>query len=236
MIGNAQLTAPTQTKAPTKPWWVDHAFRRTANKAEVTGRPLQGASVAIVGGGPGLDPKLGKWLCAGRCVAVNNAYLLATRPVIVVALDRRWWLWHGEAIRTLGHIGVTTLRQRQGEHQNFTGFAFNKDHLTPYASQPHTLAGLNSGHAAINLAMHLGAKDIYLAGFDMGFEDKSHWHTPHNVPARNDNYARRFRPPLEELANNIAPNHGVTISAITHTYADIPKTPLDIAMESLRNA
>lgn len=40
----------------------------------------------------------------------------------------------------------------------------------------------NSGAAAINLAVHLGAKRIYLLGFDMkvGVNKRQHWHSHYN--------------------------------------------------------
>jgi hypothetical protein len=38
------------------------------------------------------------------------------------------------------------------------------------------LNGNNSGHAALNAALLLGFKRIYLLGFDFGISQRSHWH------------------------------------------------------------
>lgn len=44
---------------------------------------------------------------------------------------------------------------------------------------------MNSGAAAISLAVHTGAKRIFLLGFDMSLENnRQHWHNQYNLPEK----------------------------------------------------
>lgn len=222
------------------PWWGEPTFTerhtkdRHAPRHRVSERPLSGGAVFILGGGPSLTPDVGKALAAyNHSIAVNNSYLFYDRPALVVALDRRWWQWHGNAIKSFGHTAVTSLRPNQTFPIGFDGYAFDKDRDGAFDTCPGVLCGQNSGHSAINLAMHLGAERIYLAGFDMGFVNgKSHWHQGHNVPSSEANYAKRFLPALESLVHG-AEQLSVFISAVTPTLARIPMTPLLDAVQDV---
>lgn len=236
------MTAPLLNKSPNKsvnPWWGERTFTETkgdrhAVRHTVAYRPLEGSSVSIIGGGPGLCRAAASMLAMHRAIAVNNSFLFLPAPAMVVALDRRWWSWHGNDTKARQDTCITSLQKNQTNPAGFTGYAFNKDRATIYDPDPGILCGQNSGHAAITLAMHLGAARIYLAGFDMGFKgERTHWHGGHNVPSSSANYQRRFRPALEALAK-VAPDHGVSIMACTPTYADIPTCSLDQALEDLR--
>jgi hypothetical protein len=219
-----------------KPWWSDSAFTYVLkeDRHAVAERPLEDRSVVILGGGPRLTAETAHTLAQTRSIAVNNAYQFFDYPALVVALDRRWWGWHGNALKGAGHVGVTSLREKQPAPVGFSGLRFQKERVAPFDTCRSTLAGINSGHAAICLAIHLGAARIYLAGFDMAFEGlKTHWHGGHNVPSSEANYTNRFRPALEALVG-IADQLSVQVSAITPSAAAIPTTPLDVALEDLR--
>jgi hypothetical protein len=202
----------------------------------VASQPLAGKSVTILGGGPGLTMGIAAHLMKHPVICVNNSFMLMDRPTVVVALDRRWWGWYGNPINARGDVAVTSLRHEQPLPQGFNGFALSKERDIPYSPDKGTLCGLNSGHAAIHLAMHLGASTIYLAGFDMGFPNgRTHWHEGHKVPSSEANYTNRFRPALESLVYLAKEDHSVQIEAVTPTAANIPETPLEGALERLSN-
>ena len=216
---------------------------RTFTRAEDAGRgcirhsvadtPLEDRSIVILGGGPSLSREVGMELAKYRSIAVNNSYIFYTHPALVVALDRRWWTWHGNAVLGAGHLGVTSLRKHQSEPQGFRGLSFQKERDLAYDAHLGTLCGQNSGHAAAHLAMHLGAKRIYLAGFDMGFSgNQTHWHGGHNVPSSLQNYQKRFLPALNELVR-VARSMGVEFLSVTPTSATIPVCSVDAAVKDL---
>ena len=65
--------------------------------------------------------------------------------------------------------------------------------------------GGNSGHQAINLSYHFGARKIVLLGFDMHDRDGKHWHPDHlgmfNAPA---NHIEQWRRNMAYLARDLA--------------------------------
>lgn len=200
--------------------------------ARVCNRPLEGFPVAVWGGGPGLTREVVLDLYPYPAIMVNNAGFIGP-PGVVVACDKRWWQWHGAATRPR-HLcfgtAVTLTDAAQGVH------VMKKDRDGLLSVSPDTLAGKNSGHAAINLAVHLGARRIYLAGFDMTFRGgRSHWHEGHAIPSSQANYEERFRPELVQLVERAAAL-GVDISAVTPSSAQIPHTPLETAVKDLAHA
>jgi hypothetical protein len=68
---------------------------------------------------------------------------------------------------------------------------------------PEELRGSNSGQMAINLAYHLGAKEIILVGFDMGFESHRHFYPdgefPECVLSNHSTYPQIYVPTTESV-------------------------------------
>jgi hypothetical protein len=56
----------------------------------------------------------------------------------------------------------------------------------------------NSGSAAINLAVHFGAKRIFLLGFDMRLDEqgKQHWHSLYRTLAEQSKKLKKHTPPF----------------------------------------
>lgn len=206
------------------------------DRVRVASKPLEGLAVAVVGGGPSLGPDHITALRRARVIAVNNSFMLFPHPVVVVSLDRRWFGWHGNNLAAAGHLCVAGLVPPF--HLSTPPGLYHLSKAEPeddYTPDPAKLAGKNSGHAAINLAVHLGATRIYLAGFDMNFPDgTSHWHPGHAIPSDEQNYITRFRPRLENMVAALT-RLGVSVSAITATSANIPRTPFDTAMGDILN-
>lgn len=213
--------------------WLSELTFKPDGHQSVPNQPLKNRAVTIIGGGPSLSRSVVNAVAPYPHIATNNAIYLLNAPTLLVAIDRRWYEWHGSAVMSMGHVPVTALRP--GVNLPYRGpyYSMEKDREAVWPPNDRTLAGKNSGHAAITLAILLGATRIYLAGFDMGFVDgQSHWHPEHNVPSSEANYSSRFRPDLEKVAV-MGQQRGVVIAAITPSQADIPHVPLEEAVKDL---
>jgi len=110
-----------------------------------------------------------------RSIALNDAYLRAPHADILYFCDLHWWqvnewqvrnAFFGKWIVTLENVisGVRRLR--------------NTGPIGLETDPCGVRHGSNSGYQAINLAYHLGAKEIVLVGFDMQtVNGRSHWRT-----------------------------------------------------------
>jgi hypothetical protein len=110
-------------------------------------------------------------------LAVNSAFeLCAPYPDVLFAADAKWWGWHPEAValpslkfgfHPTNTPGVKTLDWSLG-----TGIDPDPARLR---------GGGHSGYAAINLAVHLGARRIVLLGYDLlpGEQGQHHFHADH---------------------------------------------------------
>lgn len=198
--------------------------------------PLTGKSVIVLGGGPSLLTVPMEDLKPFPIIATNNAYQLVDRPCPVVALDRRYFEWHGKALLAAGHTIISALRDSNYlpiPQDSYWKMA--KDRNGILSEDRFTLAGTNSGHAAVNLAYLLGASRIFTAGFDMGFvKGKSHWHAGHKIPASEQNYRVRFRPPYEKLVYALL-KKGIPVLSLTPTKANVPFVNFNEAIEELKN-
>lgn len=219
---------------PGNEWLSGLVWMKDANGFDVpTGKPLDGQAVVIWGGGPSFTGPVCALLRPYPAILCNNSYMRMPRSGIVVSLDSRWWGWHGNSIEARGDIPVTAMHAERPSPMVKGLMRMQRERKMVYSDERQVLAGTNTGHAAIHLAMHLGANTIYLAGFDMDFPSgKSHWHDDHLVPSSISNYEVRFKPALVELVGK-AWDQGVVIAAITRTSAAIPSVSLETALEIL---
>jgi hypothetical protein len=138
-------------------------------------KPWPGATVAILGTGPSLcgsDVALVRG--RARVIAINDAMDLAPWAEILYSSDQMWWSRPKGATFTGAKFGIAPRK--------------NRDHRFPLHPDVHVLRntgpfgletdpsglrhGHNSGFAAINLAVHLGAARILLLGYNMGPVDR----------------------------------------------------------------
>ena len=155
-------------------------------------RLWDGSDVFVIGGGPsvaGLDltPIHDK-----RVIGVNNAFVLGHWVDICFFGDCRWWDNNIDRIRNHQCLKVTTC-ERLAKNGNLHVL---KRQPVGFSANPNRLAwNGNSGFSAINLAFLLGAKRIFLIGFDMECVDGKHnWHKYHPNEARQDIYQTSFLP------------------------------------------
>lgn len=169
----------------------------------------RGERVFVVGGGPSLRGFDWERLRGERCIAVNRAYEDLPRAVLL-SMCLGFWKEHG------GYVAKERARQVRAFSSPHVSVhvrvgdeklpAFGPSHIVPCCADlsrpnPHLEAcwgtslstglgcGGNSGFAAVNLADVLGAKTIYLLGFDM---------RPHPVTGRTCNYHDGYDQPPQD--------------------------------------
>lgn len=141
-------------------------------------------------------------------VVVNDAWRFAPWADVLYSSDLRWFPFHQwvpefsgiKVAMDLQHPGVVTLRNTGDKGLEV---------------QPHALrTAKNSGGAAINLAVHLGAKRILLLGYDMSpTNGKAHFFGSHPSGLRNSKEQNYFLF-RQLIASMVAPLHALGITVV----------------------
>lgn len=204
-------------------------------------------TVVVCAPGPSFTEKTAKlvdcYRSRVRTLAVTSAYRRLPNADLLFATDAKWWdtyyaeqpdfrgqRWssHEDSIyndkkATALRWGLKLVRGRQGS-------IFS----TAFASHPDWVAyGDNSGFAAVNLALLMGASDILLVGFDMRVvEDKGHFFGEYDdtklVNTRTHGYERfigAFKVAAHNMPRDVTITNCTPDSALTcFPYADLQKT------------
>ena len=172
------------------------------------------STIAILAPGPSLtradcDYARAK---ADRVIAVNGAYMFAPAADVVYGTDGgKFWKWYPSAIahRAALKYCLTPCADPRVTELRYTGDSGLEDDRGGLRS------GQNSAYAAVNLAVHLGARRIVLVGVDLsrGVGGAKHCHPDHPTSSRVDqepNYilALGFFPTL------VAPLRALGISVV----------------------
>jgi len=181
-------------------------------------RMWEGGDVWILGGGPSLTEQFGipnrvvqdvisekttpnvyspymSILHDKHVIAVNMAYKIGDWIDVVFFGDNGFFL--REKLGLAAFPGIKVSCHPLCEKYSWIKY-LNRDssHSKGISNDPKRLSwNSNSGSAAINLAVHFGAKRIMLIGFDMKIdkEGKQHWHNLYHRMGRNpaDRHPRR---------------------------------------------
>lgn len=129
----------------------------------------------LIGGGPSLTVEDVEFVREkARVIAINDAYILAPWAEILYAADRSWIDAHD------GAAGFRGLKYSIDSHdptprRDWTVLK-NTGPLGLERDPTGLRAGLNSGYQAINLAVHCGATQIVLLGYDVSPDGRrEHW-------------------------------------------------------------
>jgi hypothetical protein len=161
-----------------------------------------------------------------RSLAINTTYKSAPWADVLYAPDLKWWSWHPDAVQFQGFKFALGPRHAPGvTGLEWTGREGIED-------DPHAVrTGGHSGYAAINLAMHLGARRIVLLGYDLDQSaDGHHHHHDEHPDESHPRYEHRravYATCLEPLAKK-----GIAIlNASRHTTIEaIPRATLAEAL------
>ena len=163
----------------------------------------KGKPCFIVGGGPSLREFPFHRLKGHRTIGVNLAFTKFD-PTISFSMDSRFLKWmESEAYgkeTTRKFERLESYRVQLMTYQaNFPPIVYVVPVFHNYSDGhwafPRTMKegighGNNSGYAALNLAVCLGANPIFLLGFDMKHDGpKTHWHTGHPLPQTKEHLA-----------------------------------------------
>lgn len=159
------------------------------NKYSPVNKIWDDETIYIIGGGPSLKNFDWNLLKGKKIIAINRAYEVLPWAEVLYWTDSRFYKWYKSDIDMFGGLKVT---------------------CRPFPSMPHSIAllksgssnkldmresyithGNNSGYGAINLAVKLGAKKIYLLGYDMDSNPKlTHWHDGYQVNHNHTIYSK----------------------------------------------
>lgn len=189
-------------------------------------------AIYLLGGGPSLPIlKLHKLRSEGAVIAINDAFRVAPWADVLYFADTRWWQWnHDEASQ---FKGKKYSRWAGTKHPDVTGVERVHGCDLPLSEDLGFVAGKCSGANAINLAYLMGATTIVLLGFDGG---GGNWHNNHQVAADQDQYARKFIPALDRMAEALD-RRGVRVinTSLDSTLTCFEKMPLDQVLAQRRN-
>lgn len=153
------------------------------------------STVFIIGGGPSiLDQDLSP-LESKHVLGVNNAVYLPIVDVLFFG-DAKWYWWNVRAVREFQGPKYTLNKGVKWgwpsvEQEPVTVLRFKFKHL--YIKDPGWIGwNKSSGAAAINVAVHLGAKRIVLLGYDMRNDGRKNW-MPHEWESTKQNPYENMR-------------------------------------------
>lgn len=157
-----------------------------------------GCACIVAGSGPSLSEAPIDYIKrkSVKIIAVNDSYQLLPFADVLYACDAKWWDVHNGVPEFSGEKWSThdegsnkkiTTAEKYGLNlvKGESGKGFSVD-----TSVIHY--GDNSGFQAINLAVLLGAKTIFLIGFDMHSKNGRHFFGNHPEPLTNNVVYERF--------------------------------------------
>lgn len=162
----------------------------------------------IIGGGPSLKDQM-KFLpilqkIGGRIIVTNNAYKLIPDADILHFADDVWYGWHKETIPLIfrGTYITTAAQGSPASEWNRRGIHYFRKHSNNgITNSTAMLCGSNSGHQAMNLAIHMGSKKLVLLGFDMNpTAPETNWHNEHKRPTARNSYKDVMIPGMQKTA------------------------------------
>lgn len=165
------------------------------------------ATVVCLASGPSLTREDAEYV-RGRAhtIAINDAVQLAPWAEVLYSSDNYWYV-RQQGMRTFQGIKYAMSPRRNGQHHPFSRwpeiYVLANTGETGLELEPTGLrTGRNSGYAAINLAVHLGARQIVLLGYDMSLGPRGEAHFDGKVsrgPGHYHLFRESFRTLVEPL-------------------------------------
>lgn len=137
----------------------------------------QDETVYIVAGGASLKDFDFTRLNGKKVIAINKAYKYVSQPDVLYWTDGRFYTWYKDEIDVLKCLKFTVATNNRSYTEDVTVIKNVNIESLDFNSSEGIYSSNNSGFAAIVLAIKLGAKKIYLLGYDMSHTGgKSHFH------------------------------------------------------------
>lgn len=171
-------------------------------------RSWEGQTAIVLATGPSLTREDCEFVRGrGRVVAVNDAVFLAPFADVLYASDGPWWAKHHAAVKDFAGLKYTVGQNRTAKPIKGLPDVQVLQNTGTLGLETHPSAlrtGLNSGYAAINLAVHFGVSRILLLGFNMApVHGKRHFFGDHKGLNNSSDYSR-FARKFESLVAPLA--------------------------------
>ena len=188
-------------------------------------------TIYIIGGGPSLKNFDFRTLVGKKTIAINKAIIYHPTADVLYWTDGRFYTWFKNEVDNYKGLKFAL---KPGSQYTADIQVLRKGKPHGIEEDPEVLAhGFNSGHAAINLAYHLGAVRIILLGFDMiNNGEQTHFHDGYPTRAAgNKMYQDKFLPGFKQLNSEIR-NKGIEIlNASPHSKLTVfPKITIQQAL------
>ncbi len=176
-------------------------FSNTYKKIDTLNPIFKDKTIFIIGGGPSLLNFDFSVLKDKFVIAINKAFLTYPNADVLYWTDSRFYKWFETDINKFKGLKITNKpRPAVNDIINLRDTGRDGLELKPDGIRH----GNNSGYAAINVAIHLGAKNIILLGYDMESKgNKTHFH---------DGYQIKHNPRIYE--NNMMPHFNTLIKPL----------------------
>jgi hypothetical protein len=141
-------------------------------------------------------------------IGTNIGFMLGDWVSIGMFCDKNFYWRHKDAISRFKGLMVTDyadLGEIVKDNRNIK--VLKRDNRNGVTTKPDIICwNFNTGAAAINLALLMGVKKIYLLGYDMAISnDRSHWHEGFQLyerktsPKQFDNFLKRYPQIAQEV-------------------------------------
>jgi len=192
----------------------------------------------IIGGGPSIKniPNLQEIIKDQNSIGCNDAYLFNT--TICLSGDTRWYKHHGQLEEFKNYKGLKL--SCSSDAKKFDDQMYYVKNKSSGLSEDNDKLAFNgnTGAAAINLALLLGATNIFLLGFDMTLDSngESNWH-PNiaEVPQRKYTYYKNKIQILSELINQKYPDVKIYNCNPESKLESFPKMTFDFFLQYLQS-
>ena len=163
----------------------------------------KGQTVFIIGGGPSLKDFDFDLLKNKKTIAVNKAFLFYPLADVLYWSDSRVYQWYKKDIDKFKGDKYTI--KPYGNLSQDIKILRNAGKLGLELNASGIRHGNNSGHAAINVAYHYGAKRIVLLGFDMQNDrGRSHFHDGYPIKqTRDEIYKKSMIPEFFTISDEL---------------------------------
>jgi len=181
---------------------------------------VQGKDIYLIGGGKSFDPETHiPMLPVSRVVTLNAALGDFKECLAVMWMDSNWYGENTKLIREQRprYAVEFTINNQRPETRNTGRIRIRNascskcDYTTK--REKYNVCGNNTGCCAIDLLDQLGAKTIYLLGFDCREDDGvSHYHKRYKNHVKQAIYDKNFIPCFERLSKHISTSRVVNLS------------------------
>ncbi len=161
-----------------------------------------GQTCYIIGGGPSINDVDPGILRGKRIIVTNNAYQLFPFAEFCFFFDFDWFEQHRKGLAQFTGIKVSIAAKAKNVPWVRSMIRGSITTLAPIEATGVLNHGVNSGHAAVNLAVHFGVSRIVLVGFDMRLVDGEHnYHNQHGKRMLDNIYTESFIPNFKSLVD-----------------------------------